>query len=209
MLVAGVGLVILGVIVASFPRGAILGTVSITVGVVLAVHAAIKLAAEVGGRAKRSPRVLGADDPLTVPDPGISFWRWLNDVGWGTTPWAVSARLFVIAMLTGAWTFAYDMPAVDLDLWMDIAVRALMIFGLLTALFLPAWIIERLTAPRRLLPRSADLAFIAPAGAGTIVAGLLVAAGSDPIWAAIIAGAQLILAVIAGVVLTRLSHRGD
>lgn len=205
LLVAGVGLVVVGVIAASFPRGMILGLMSVTVGVVLGVHAAIKIIRAPAPRMERSPRQLGADDPDTVPVPGVSFWRWSQDTGWGTTPWGVSARLLAIAVGTAALALLSDMPTLEFALWADLLLKAVLVLSILSALFLPAWVIERITAPRRLLPRSADLAFVVPAIAGTAIAGLVLTVGGDLIWVAIIVGAQLLSAVVARVVLARQS----
>lgn len=68
LLVGGVGLIVVGVVTTTFPRGIVLGLVSITVGVLLAVPAAIRLVAAVRERPVRN--TVSSEDVRAVRSAG-------------------------------------------------------------------------------------------------------------------------------------------
>ncbi|WP_344343678.1 hypothetical protein [Agrococcus versicolor] len=200
LLVAGIALVVLGLVTTTLARGTVLGIASVTVGVLLAVSAGTRWIVAARARPPRSSGPFGEERERAVP--GISFWRWGSRCGWGTTPWGVGARVILFALLAGAAAIVPDL-SVEVPPWTGLVT----VLVVNTLLFVPAWVIERLTRPGHILPRGVDLAIVLPA-AGiwfAVVVALQMGAGRE--WASAIAVVLLIGGVVAAVLLARSERR--
>jgi hypothetical protein len=185
LLVAGVALVVVGLVTTTLARGAL-----------LAVSAGARLIAAARARPAGST---AADARARQPAvPGISFWRWSGTTGWGTTPWGVGARVMLLAALAGAiapvHACSHEVPR-----WVGL-VTALVVT---TLSFVPAWVIERLTRPSHILPRRTDLSIVLPAAAIWIAATVATSVTADGRWALAAGVLLLVGGIAAGVLLTR------
>lgn len=196
LLVAGVALVVIGVVTTTLARGAVLGLASVTVGLLLAVSAGTRSIAAARARPARSSASIVSARQRAVP--GVSFWKWSNGASWGTTPWGIGARVMAIAVVAGVMALVPDLSA-DVPPWSGVA--AVLLFN--TLLFVPPWAIERLTKPSHILPRSLDLAIVVPAAGVWLAAAVALAVGAGREWMLAAAVILSIGGIAVGWLLTR------
>lgn len=209
-LVAGVGFLLVGVIVSSLPAGGALGVFSFVAGALLVVITVLGLIADrrasrAGGGGQRAKGLRRGPEQRTLAAiPNVDLVTWSDDSPWGTTPWGITSRITATAIATASITV---IGGEGLGVG-EMAFASIALVIAFTFFYLLPWMIERGTRPRTLIPRRQDAALLIP----SIVVTVLVASIASTVlpapvgWA--LAGVQLVWGVGVGLVLTARRREG-